>query len=196
MGREVEKDRSNGYEAIAGRFLSARNPRIGVATLREWCRSLPRGGSVLDFGCGPGVPVTQTLAAEGFVVAGVDASPTMVAAFRERFPEAAVACSPVEESDFFGRPFDGIVAVGLLFLLPADVQVVVLQKAARALRSGGRLLFTSPAEAITWRDVQTGLESRSLGREAYLGILTDAGLMPTGEASDEGDNHYYFALKP
>src|SRR4051794_41748076 len=103
MGREVEKDRSNGYEAIAGRFLSARNPRIGVATLREWCRSLPRGGSVLGLGCGPGVPVTQTLAAEGFVVAGVGASPALVAAVRERLPEAGGACSPRGESALFWR---------------------------------------------------------------------------------------------
>jgi len=187
---------SNGYEQCAENFMRARNPHIGVATVREWGRALPRGSSILDLGCGPGVPISQALRDEGFVVYGVDASPKMIAAFQARFPDAPAECSPVEESKFFNRTFDGMVAWGLLFLLPADTQAIVISKAAKALNPGGRFLFTSPREAITWKDALTGLESRSLGLHAWRQILAANGLVLDGEQTDEGDNHYYLTSKP
>jgi hypothetical protein len=48
----------------------------------------------------------------------------------------------------------------------------------------------------TWDDNLTGIRSISLGVEAYERILGKAGLVPTGRALDEGENHYYFARKP
>lgn len=52
----------------------------------------------------------------------------MIAASRERFPDAHVECPAVEDSTFFGRTFDGVVAWGLMFLLPNGVQAVVIGK--------------------------------------------------------------------
>jgi hypothetical protein len=52
-------DKSNGYEEVAERFMVSRNPRIGVSTVREWSRALACGSSVLDVGCGHGVPISQ-----------------------------------------------------------------------------------------------------------------------------------------
>ena len=108
----MPEDKSNGYEEVADRFMSARNPVIGRATVSEWCRILPQHASVLDLGCGHGVPVSQTLIEQGFTVFGVDASPTLLAAFRRRFPGVSTDCSAVEDSGFFERGFDGVVAWG------------------------------------------------------------------------------------
>ena len=196
MAKNVPRDKSNGYEDIAATFLSTRNPSIGAATVREWSRPLPRGSAILDLGCGHGVPVSEALTEGGFSVYGVDASPKMIAAFRERFPEAHAECSGVEDSKFFNRRFDGAVAWGLLFLLPADLQAMVIAKVGRVLRSGGKFLFTAPRERVAWEDALTGRESTSLGWEAYQKILRAEGLDLMGEDRDEGDNHYYFALKP
>jgi cyclopropane fatty-acyl-phospholipid synthase-like methyltransferase len=98
-----------------------------------WARSLPGGAPVLDLGCGFGVPVSEALIDEGLAVHGVDVSPTMVAAFRQRLPQARVACERVEESRFFDRTFDGVVAIGLLFLLAPDAQRALIGRVARAL---------------------------------------------------------------
>lgn len=190
----MQADRSNGWEAIALRFMAERSA-IGVATVRAWCRALPAGASVLDLGCGSGVPVSGALMDEGCVVYGVDASPNLVAAFRHRFPQAQVACEPVEESGFFGRRYDGIVAVGLLFLLQPDVQRAVIRRASTALRPDGRFLFTAPVQAATWTDLMTGRQSVSLGDEAYRCALAGAGLEVVGEYVDEGGNHYYDAAR-
>lgn len=120
----------------------------------------------------------------------------MIAAFHKRFSDMQAECSAVEDSGFFDRTFDGVIAWGLLFLLPGETQAQIIRKAAQALKPGGKLLFTSPAEAVTWEDLLTGRESISLGRKAYAQLLEAAGLTLTGESSDEGGNHYYFASKP
>lgn len=133
---------------------------------------------------------------DGFVIYGVDASPSLAAAFRRQFPHAHVACEAVEDSRFFGRTFDGIVAVGLMFLLPAEVQRDVIRKVALALTPGGRFLFTCPAQACTWTDLLTGRQSLSLGVEEYKAVLSVAGLTPVAESVDEGDNYYFGACKP
>jgi SAM-dependent methyltransferase len=193
----TEKDPSNGYEAVASEFVERREQsNIGVATVRMWARSLPSGASILDLGCGHGVPISMALMNDGFVIYGVDASPSLTAAFRHRFTHAHVACEAVEDSPFFGRTFDGIVAVGLMFLLPAEVQRDLIRKVALALNSGGRFLFTCPAQACTWTDVLTGRQSLSLGAEEYKAVLSVVGLTRVAEYVDEGDNHYYGACKP
>src|SRR5258708_7507914 len=163
MAKNTPQNISCGYEEISERFVSVRNPVIGVETVREWSRTLPRGSSILDLGCGHGVPISQALVNAGFAVYGVDASAKMIAAFRKRFPDAPAECAAVEDSAFFNLKFDGVIAWGLLFLLPADVQAMVIGKVARALNRDGKFLFTAPQEAVTWRDALTGRESISLG---------------------------------
>jgi SAM-dependent methyltransferase len=133
---------------------------------------------------------------EGFTVYGIDASAKMIEAFRQRFPDAHAECSTVEGSDFFRRTFDAVVAWGLMFLLPPGVQVALIPKIARALRPGGKLLFTAPTQKCTWQDALTGRESFSLGDERYRQLLDIEGLVLDGEESDEGDNHYYLVSKP
>ncbi|MBA3638457.1 MAG: class I SAM-dependent methyltransferase [Acidobacteria bacterium] len=191
----TDDDRSNGWEGVAQALIAGRS-RIGVATVRTWAQALPVGGSILDLGCGTGVPVSEALIDAGFGVYGVDASPSLVAAFRRRFSRAPVACEPVEDSAFFNRQFDGVVAIGLLFLLSGPVQGRVLRRVASALNPTGRFLFTAPEQECTWPDVLTGRTSRSLGAKAYQEILASAGVAVVGSYLDEGDNYYYDATRP
>ncbi len=187
-----EKDSSNGYEGVATDFIAVRQQSgIGVATVRAWGRSLPQGATILDLACGFGVPNSQALINDGFVIYGVDASPSLIAEFRRRFPDVNVACEAVEDSRLFDRTFDGVIAVGLLFLLSEDSQRDLIRRVGLALNSGGRFLFNSPTQCCTWTDILTGRESLSLGADAYKAIIAGARLNLVGEHSDEGDNHYY-----
>ena len=192
-------DRSNGYEGVAAEFLAGRgSPQsagIGAGTVRAWARQLTPGASVLDLGCGSGLPITVVLLDAGLDVYALDASPSFVAAFTLRFPKTPVVCEAVEESSFFGRQFDAMLAWGLMFLLSPPAQRALIPRICAALSSGGRLLFTSPPKAITWNDAMTGLESRSLGAAEYRRLLSAAGLAVLREYEDEGENHYYDAIK-
>ena len=192
-------DRSNGYEGVAREFLarrgSARSTGVGVNAVRQWARALPHRAAVIDLGCGPGFPITEVLVAEGLNVFAVDAAPSLVEAFRRNLPNTPVACEAIQDSTFFDRTFDGVLAWGLIFLLSPDDQRRLIQRIGDILVPGGRLLFTSCAEPLVWKDAMTGLESRSLGAEEYRGQLLAAGLSVTGEYEDEGQNHYYDVRK-
>jgi hypothetical protein len=119
----------------------------------------------------------------------------MVATFRARFPNVPVECVAVEDSDFFGRTFDGVVAWGLFFLLDAEVQCRLLAKVAAILPSEGRLLFTAPKKSCSWADAMTGQTSVSLGYDGYRSILATHGMSLLETRIDEGENHYYLAQK-
>lgn len=188
-------DRSNGYEAIAEAFVHARSPSIGPAVVSKWMQRLPPGASILDIGCGYGVSISQTLLQQGFAFHGVDASETLVGEFRRRFPDAAVECSSVEESTFFHRTFDAVVAWGLMFLLPPETQRHLIGKVAHVLNQPGYFLFTSPREACSWLDGMTDLPSVSLGHDEYEHVFKAHGLALIGNDEDEGGNYYYFAAK-
>ncbi len=192
---ESNSDKSNGYEPNAEAFIRARSSEIGVAVVREWSRSLPSGASVLDLGCGHGIPVSQVLVESGFAVYGLDASAALIAEYRRNFPQAHTEHSAVEDSRFFQRKFDGIVACGLIFLLQPENQASLIAKVASALNPSGRFLFTAPEVASTWVDVLTRRTSISLGASKYLELLSTHGLPILDQYSDEGGNHCYSAAK-
>ena len=188
-----QRDPSNGWEAVAPWFIEHDSQStIGVATIQTWASEFPRGASMLDLGCGPGTPRSKVIN-EKFAVCAVDAAPSMASEYQRRFPEARVACEPAEESSFFDQTFDGVLACGLMFLLPAETQRSLIHRVGKALRTGGRFLFTSPFQVCTWADLSTGRLSLSLGVSAYTSILAEAGFKLIAEYTDEGDNHYYDA---
>lgn len=191
-------DKSNGYETHATTFIRCRSKGIdgvGAPSVRHWARSLTPNATVLDVGCGTGLPISKALLDEGLTVYGIDASPSMVQGFKQNFPNSPVACEAAEDSSFFNRQFDAIIAWGLLFLLPAETQEVVIQKMANALYPGGKLLFTAPSQKMKWEDAITEMESVSLGAERYKALLAASGLSLIEEFEDEGENHYYHAVR-
>lgn len=188
-------DSSNGYEAIARQYMASRTS-IGLATVRAWAATLPSGCALLDVGAGHGWPLAEALSKEGFMIHAVEPSPTLAAAFALRLPSAPIACETAEESAFFGRRFPGVMAIGLLFLLPASAQEALINRLAAALEPGGRLLFTAPWQACAWPDLQTGRASQSLGAVAYGRLLRQAGLHRLAPRQDEGGNLYFEAIKP
>jgi SAM-dependent methyltransferase len=192
-------DRSNGYEGVAAEFLasrgSARSTGIGARAVRDWARTLQRGATVIDLGCGSGFPITEVLVTEGLDVYAIDASPSFVEAFRRNLPKTPVACEAVADSMFFDRMFDAVVSWGLMFLLPPEEQRRLLQRIGDILVPGGRLLFTSVAEPLVWNDAMTGLESRSLGAEEYRKQLAAVGLSVIREYEDEGQNYYFDSIR-
>ena len=194
-------DGSNGYEAVAPLYIAGRGTRasvgdsVGASVVKTWAGGFSAGATVLDIGSGPGEPSTRILQEAGLTSSAIEASPTMVAAFRERFPKVPIEHNTVEASDFFSRTYHGVLAWGLLFLLEPAAQALVIEKVARALEPQGRFLFTAPRDAQEWLDGMTGCRSRSLGAHTYERLLRGVGLKWVADAEDEGGNHYFFVEK-
>lgn len=185
------------YDAIFDWYVTERSSVIGLPEVEELTRSLPTGARVLDLGCGTGVPIAQFLIDSGFEVFGIDSSSKMIASFRGRFPTAHASCEPVEESDFFGVLFDAVISWGVMFHLEPTNQKIVIEKVGRALKDGGRFLFTSGEREGTVDGVMNGVTFRyfSLGVDSYEKVLNENGLDLLDYGKDKADNYVYLAGK-
>ncbi|PZN96979.1 MAG: SAM-dependent methyltransferase [Alphaproteobacteria bacterium] len=188
-------DRSEGWDAVAAEFIATRSD-IGADVVRRWAgANLPPGASIVDVGCGSGLPIARALSNDGFAVSGIDASPRMIAAFRAACPQAPAACEAAQHSRFFDRRFDAAIAIGLVFLLRAKDQRQLLVRVANCLEAEGRFLFSAPRQRCAWRDRSTGRRSLSLGSDGYEAICDSAGFRIVGSCLDGGGNHYFDAVR-
>lgn len=186
-------DNAKTWDAVASEFAAARSS-VGSEIVRQWASGLRPGSEVVDIGCGSGVPISQALIDAGFTVFGIDASPTLLAMFCQRFPQAHARCETIQSSTLFDRKFDGAVAVGLLFLLSESDQRRMIDKVGQVLRPGGSFLFSAPRIQCEGRDIQTGQLSLSLGEVEYRHMLNTAGMLLRNEYVDKGGNQYFDAV--
>ncbi len=192
----MSRDSEKAYEIHARKYLRIRDKSaVGIDIIERWARLLDPGSDVLEIACGGGIPVTRTLMNAGVKIWAVDSSPTLVQAFRARFPSTPVQCARVQECDYFGRKFGAVVSIGLIFLLADDDQIELIHRVSEILVPGGRFLFTAPLEIGTWVDMTTGHECRSLGRERYEAALQESRFRLVGRYADEGKNNHYDAVR-
>jgi cyclopropane fatty-acyl-phospholipid synthase-like methyltransferase len=189
---------TNPYETYAQDFIRHRGGQpkgIGQKTVRIWAAQLPPNANVLDLGCGTGWPISLALTEAGLTLYGLELSSTLFTAFQQNFPQAHSRCEDIRSSDFFAQQFEGIVALGVLFLFTPHEQQALIQKIAQHLQHKGQFLFTAPAQKHRWADVMTGQALESLGKKAYLALFKKFGLQLLHLGIDEGGNHYYQGVK-
>ena len=144
--------------------------------LDAFADALPTGGSVLDIGCGSGVPVARDLIARGFQITGVDSSPALIALCRERFPQAVWHAADMRTLDL-GRRFGGLVAWHSFFHLAPDDQRAMFPVFARHATPGALLTFTSgPMAGVRFGEwAGEALYHASLDQKEYRTLLADNG---------------------
>ena len=141
------------YDKIAAWFDTARTRELMEKHYLDFLvQSLKPRASVMDLGCGMGEPIMRYLMEQGLDVTGVDASSTMLAIARRRFPAARFIESDMRLLDLKQR-FDAIIAWHSFFHLPQDNQRAMFDVFARHVNSQGFLIFTSgPEEGEVWSD--------------------------------------------
>lgn len=156
------------------RDYAARTGRRAEPGLCEFIAGLPRGGHLLDLGCGPGDSAHRFLKA-GFTVDAVDATPAMVSRARELgVPARRATFGEIEGKDLY----DGIWASYSLLHAPRADMPRHLARLHRALKPGGRLHIGMK--------LGTGEKRDSLGRlyvyytePELVGLLEASGFTPT-----------------
>jgi len=123
---------------------------------------LPEAGSVLDVGCGTGVPVARALVAAGHSVTGVDISEVQIRRARESVPGAVFIRADATTVELPRGGFDAVVCLYALIHVPLEEQPALLTRIASWLRPGGWFLSTAGHRA--W----TGVDENWLGGGAAM----------------------------
>jgi SAM-dependent methyltransferase len=124
------------YDQDRGRAL------LEQSWLDRFLVHVPSGGTVLDIGCGTGDPIARYVLTQGYQVAGVDSSPSMIAMCRARFPAREWVVDDMRRLDL-GRRFDGILAWDSFFHLTREDQRLMFERFSTHAGPGAPLMFTS-----------------------------------------------------
>ena len=132
-----------GYDRVAERYLASKDAEdpTTLAALDELARELSPGATVLDLGCGAGVPATRRLA-QRFAVTGVDLSTRQLELARQHVPAANFLKADMTDLSFAPEAFDAVVAFHSIIHLPRAEHPALLGKIRRWLKPGGVFLAT------------------------------------------------------
>lgn len=150
-----------GYDEIAGSYLRARGKVGSEEFLTDLVARLHDDATVLDVGCGPGVPLTKFLS-EKFHVVGVDISAEQIRRARELVPQATFHRMDMTALDFPDESFDAICSLYAIFHVPRHEHSRIFKSFYRVLKSSGHILVTMGA-----RDTEQGLQEDWFGAPMY-----------------------------
>lgn len=151
-----------GYNKIAPDYLATRSEDTqDVQLLHDLVRRLPRGASVLDAGCGAGVPVTKLLS-QSLQVTGVDFAEAQIELARRLVPQARFICQDVTQLDFPDGSFDAICSYYAIIHIPRQEHRALLTNFCRMLRPAGLALLCLGAS-----DLHDDIDESYLGTRMY-----------------------------
>lgn len=157
--RLTARQTADHYDLIADQFIADRSATIGLNYIERFAKLLRRSATVLDVGCGTGLPIAKWLADNGFSVHGVDLSEKMLALAKKSVEKATFYAADIVTWKAPGH-YQGIIAWDSIFHLTAEDQEKALGNIVAMLSPEGIALITC--------GVQEGEVGSSLfGQEFY-----------------------------
>lgn len=177
------------YERNAERYDRDRSRTLfEQGWLDRFLALVPRGGPVLDLGCGTGDPIAAYISGMGYRVTGLDRSEAMLTRARTRYPEGDWRSGDMRRFDLPDR-FDGILGWNSFFHLTGAEQRATLPRIARHLTPGGALMLTvGPEEGeVAGRVGEDPVYHASLSPAEYAAMLTGLGLSVVAFVPEDPD---------
>lgn len=138
-----------GFYAAEAEIYAGRARELGEARLCRFAALIPRGGQVLELGCGGGQD-SEALLALGLDVTPTDGSPELAAQAERRLgrPVAVLLFEDIAAE----AAFDGVWANACLLHVPRPALPGILARVRRALRPGGAFYASFKAGEAEGRD--------------------------------------------
>lgn len=206
MATEDPKDVvRRGYDAVSVRYDEWSDGETKYsAWLAEIGERIPEGASVLDLGCGSGLPVARDLTIAGCHVIGVDISEVQIQRAQELVPGAEFLQADISSVDFEPESFDAVVSFFALIHLPLGDQLPLLRRIAGWLRPGGLFVATTGYWAWTgyeenWLDGGAPMWWSIADVATYRSWMAQAGLVIEREEfvpEDDGGHALFWTSRP
>jgi SAM-dependent methyltransferase len=166
------------YEKNAERFDAERSKALFERHwLQRFAKLLPKGGEVLDVGCGSGRPIADFFVESGYHVTGVDFSEPLLAIARAYLPEAQWHHADMRNMDL-GSRFHGVIGWHSFFHLTPDDQRRTLPVLVGHLEPEGALMLTVGHEEgeVIGHVGDDVVYHSSLSQDEYTQLLNELGL--------------------
>lgn len=131
-----------GYNKVAETYLSNRDQFSNNKYLEKLTELLKPGATVLDIGCGSGVPVDKYLVDKGFKVIGIDFSEKQIELAKKNVPQAAFEVEDMMELKMDEYQVDAVVAFYAISHTPRETHQDLFNKINSFLPKGGLVLVT------------------------------------------------------
>jgi ubiquinone/menaquinone biosynthesis C-methylase UbiE len=130
-----------GYNDLAPKYLEDRlRESADILVLNELIHRLPPQATVLDAGCGSGIPVTKLLS-EHFEVVGIDFAIGQLRLAHRLVPQAKLICGDICALPFPAATVDAICSYYALIHIPRHEHRAILSSFHRLLRPNGMIFL-------------------------------------------------------
>ncbi|MFH1244294.1 MAG: class I SAM-dependent methyltransferase [bacterium] len=131
-----------GYDKMARQYLDQRGRLKTNKYVHRLIKYLPRQATILDLGCGAGIPVDDILLKAGHSVVGIDISSQQIKLARKNCPQGEYIVRDINELKPREYQAQAVISFYTMFHLPRTQHAKLLQIMASYLPSGGMLLLT------------------------------------------------------
>ena len=133
------KDTIDWYNENSEQYAQAGADYFDMNHIETFSKSLPKGATVLDAGCGAGRDANK-LKEQGLTVTGLDLSVGLLNVAQKRNPDITFIEGNLLNLPFVDNEFDGVWSnTSLLHLETVEDVRVALNEMARVLKNGGKL---------------------------------------------------------
>lgn len=177
MSDAAAKNILNIYDTHAGVFARLRSRHLmEKGWLDKFTRRVGEKGTILDIGCGNGVPIAEHFIQLGYQLTGVDGAPGMLTRAQQAFPDQRWLHLDMRQMAL-NETFDGLIAWDSFFHLSPDDQRQMFPIFARHSQPGSVLMFTSGTDnGIAMGEFEgEPLYHASLSPDEYRQRLADNG---------------------
>lgn len=157
------------YDKIANHFECKRSLTLGLNYIDRFLSLLSsesKHHTVLDIGCGTGIPLTKYLISNGAEVTGLDISIEMLKKAKKKMPNENFIRADITKFES-NKKYDGILAWDSLFHIPIKKQEKTIKEIIGLLKKKGIFLFTIGGE-------HGELVSEMFGQQFYYSSLSNS----------------------
>lgn len=185
-----------GHKTVAASYVTVRERFDSFQYLEQLSHLLPAGDSVLDVGCGTGIPIDTYLVGKGYKVTGIDFSEEMIALATRIVPEARYEVKDMTALKPSEHSVDAIVSFYAIFHTPRKGHENLFRVFNSFLRPGGCVLVTMGSDEWEGEEDFCGVRMwwSNYGAEQNREILAGAGFDLLLDTMDTSANEQHQVL--
>lgn len=180
-----------GYDKVAEEYATARNQFSNTKYLDKLNSLIKPNSTILDIGCGAGLPIDKYFVDHGHKVIGIDISQKQIELVKKNVPQGEFFVNDMSDLKVGEYQLDVVVSFYAIFHIPREEHETLFKKINSFLPEGGLLLVTMGAgeyEGLEDNFLGTKMWWSHFGADRNRQIIQNVGFEILLDEIDAGDN--------